>query len=149
MSAELCGICHVNTAKYKCPKCSVKYCSLICYKDEERHRDPQETSETNSGTEGEEEKRAQSSKEETSLDLTPELKDLLRYNTVKFHLAKVYRILNTNIGDTSDASFNMSTEMKKQLAIDYLNTLRYGGIHYNEAIEEFCQHSLKLVTESV
>lgn len=74
---------------------------------------------------------------------SPELKELLRYNTVKFHLAKVHRILTTNIHDPGDSSFQLDTESKRQLAVDYLNTLRFGGIHYNEAIEEFCQIALQ------
>lgn len=141
----MCGICQVHPAKYKCPKCSVKYCSLACYKDKEKHNDDEvKTSDTTVDPKKEDNT---VSKYETPLELTPELKELLRYNTVKFHLGKVYRILKTDISDTSDPSFTMTTDMKRQLAIDYLNTLRYGGIHHNEAIEEFCEHSLKLANE--
>lgn len=143
MDSEQCGICQENPAKYRCPKCSVKYCSLACYKNTERHKDDEpKTEET--ADDDQEDVRAGVNK--TPLDLTPELKELLQYNTVKFHLGKVYRILKTDISDTSDPSFNMTTDMKRQLAIDYLNTLRYGGIHHNEAIEEFCEHSLKLIS---
>ena len=27
-----CTVCNKNTFKYKCPKCSAKYCSIPCYK---------------------------------------------------------------------------------------------------------------------
>jgi len=27
-----CGICNENTFKYKCPSCSIKYCSVVCFK---------------------------------------------------------------------------------------------------------------------
>ncbi|TFB05063.1 Box C/D snoRNA protein 1 [Trichoderma ghanense] len=27
---SLCGICHINTPKYKCPRCSIATCSLAC-----------------------------------------------------------------------------------------------------------------------
>lgn len=143
MSSGPCGICQEKPAKYKCPKCSVKYCSLACYKDTERHKDDEaKTAETTVDATS---KDVIEVEDQDLLQLTPELKELLRYNTVKFHLGKVYRILKTDISDTSDPSFAMTTDMKRQLAIDYLNTLRYGGIHHNEAIEEFCEHALKLL----
>ncbi|RUS18303.1 hypothetical protein BC937DRAFT_88941 [Endogone sp. FLAS-F59071] len=31
---QLCGICQKQFAKYTCPRCNLKYCSLACYKDE-------------------------------------------------------------------------------------------------------------------
>lgn len=30
--SNVCGLCKVNFASYKCPKCHVPYCSLACYK---------------------------------------------------------------------------------------------------------------------
>lgn len=148
MNSEKCGICHQDEAKYKCPKCAVRYCSLSCYKDVDKHKDPEDKpQEPSIEVKGNEDKK--SLKDDIPILRTPELnniyennrplRELLQYNTVKFHLAKVYRILNNDVTDTTDTSSNMNSEMKKQLAIDYLNTLRYGGIHYNEAIEEFCQ----------
>lgn len=148
MSSEKCEICHKDEAKYKCPKCAVRYCSLSCYKDSEKHKHPEDKpQEVSIDMKANEDKKLV--KDDVPILRTPELNDiyenngplreLLQYNTVKFHLGKVYKILNTDVTDTTDASFNMNNEMKKQLAIDYLNTLRYGGIHYNEAIEEFCQ----------
>ena len=32
-----CEICGKSESKYKCPKCSLSYCSLACYKNEEKH----------------------------------------------------------------------------------------------------------------
>lgn len=34
----ICGICNEKEAKYKCPKCSVSYCSLVCFKSE-KHKE--------------------------------------------------------------------------------------------------------------
>lgn len=141
MNQEKCGICHEEAAKYRCPRCSVKYCSLACYKDTERHNDEQKENIKEASPIEEE-------KSEVTIDLTPELRELLRYNTVKFHLAKVYRILKADSGDTRDPSSSMTTDMKRQLAIDYLNTLRVGGIHHNEAIEEFCVHALEFIEKA-
>ncbi len=28
--AELCSVCKVTSSKYKCPKCTVRYCSVLC-----------------------------------------------------------------------------------------------------------------------
>ena len=74
-----------------------------------------------------------------------QLQELLKYNTVKFHLTKVYRILSSSGSDGS--SGKMNSDLQKELAVNYLNTLRYGGIHYNEAIEEFCQILLDRLKE--
>ncbi len=30
---NLCQICQNKSASYKCPKCRMRYCSLICYRD--------------------------------------------------------------------------------------------------------------------
>lgn len=147
-----CGICHDSDGKYKCPKCGIRYCSLKCYKDTQKHIheevvDPQ--TETIPNTESHDNDNAivtstsaitKSLKTRAFDDVyqnNAQLQELLKYNTVKFHLAKVYRILSSTVSDGS--SGNMSSDLQKELAVNYLNTLRYGGIHYNEAIEEFCQ----------
>lgn len=155
-TVEKCGICCENDAKYKCPKCGLRYCSLACYKDKSRHKDPvdptddkqkEEQKQNEDTTRSTERPQLVSSEWRKVYSETPEIQDLLKYNTVKFHLSKVHRILSSEVADPNES--NMNSEMKKQLAVDYLNTLRYGGIHYNEAIEEFCQISLsKLNGES-
>ncbi|CCD23147.1 Hit1p NDAI_0B01130 [Naumovozyma dairenensis CBS 421] len=139
-----CGICQLQDAKYKCPKCGIRYCSLKCFKDELKHNHntvekKDEVKEANKSEQTAAAVEVKSGEFGQIYNETPELKELLKYNTVKFHLSKVYRILNTNTGNGG----SLSTEMKNQLAIDYLNTLRYGGVHYNEAIEEFCQICLR------
>lgn len=151
---EKCGICHDNDAKYKCPKCGIKYCSLACYKDESRHKDPvdpinqeeEQKDKTENPTNSTDPPRLASTEYSKLYSETPEIQELLKYNTVKFHLSKVYRILCSDVADPNES--NMNSEMKRQLAVDYLNTLRYGGIHYNEAIEEFCQISLSKLNNS-
>ncbi|KAH3902843.1 Hit1p SCDLUD_000435 [Saccharomycodes ludwigii] len=70
----------------------------------------------------------------TILENSKELQELLTYNAVKYHLHKVYRILTIQNG-----AGITDNEAKRDLAIEYLNTLRVGGIHHNEAVEEFCQ----------
>ncbi|CEP63177.1 Hit1p LALA0_S07e04148g [Lachancea lanzarotensis] len=143
-----CQICSAQDSKYKCPKCGVRYCSLACFKNAEKHVHDEQT------TESKEESKTLSEKVELPVLKTAELdtiyresaeiQQLLKYNTVKFHLAKVYRILGARSETTGGSKgSDLSSEAKQQLAVDYLNALRYGGVHFNEAIEEFCQISAK------
>ncbi|AJR69227.1 Hit1p [Saccharomyces cerevisiae YJM1418] len=150
-SAVKCGICRGVDGKYKCPKCGVRYCSLKCYKDAAKHVH-KESEQPRAGTEANVEVVNNDKIINSSLAMnktlktkafddiyqnSAELQELLKYNTVKFHLAKVYRILSSTVNDGSSGKIN--SDLQKELAVNYLNTLRYGGIHYNEAIEEFCQ----------
>lgn len=149
MSDVVCQICKSNPSKYKCPTCSIRYCSLACYKNEELHihseKEP-ESKEVGTGiSQSNEDKvstKLKSEKFDKIYQNSADLQDLLQYNTVKFHLNKVYKILTTE----TDASLN--SESRKQLAIDYLNTLRYGGGQYNEAIEDFCTITLGKLNEA-
>lgn len=34
-----CTICHENQAKYTCPACGIKTCSLVCYKEHQEERE--------------------------------------------------------------------------------------------------------------
>ncbi|EJS43049.1 hit1p [Saccharomyces arboricola H-6] len=156
-----CGICHEGDGRYKCPKCGVRYCSLKCYKDIEKHTHKEAPElETDAESNLEDINKKSSASKSTSATKqclktkafddvyqnSAQLQELLNYNTVKFHLAKVYRILSTNVNDGS--SGNMNSDLQRELAVNYLNTLRYGGIHYNEAIEEFCQILLHKLNEA-
>ena len=148
-----CEICQLEEAKYKCPVCSMRYCSLKCYKDTEKHKHSDKVKKEEASSQSKSETSPTSTEDlDTTIKLrstemdniyqgSPQLQELLQYNTVKFHLAKVYRILtsSTSNNNNSGDSGISSNDMKKQLAVEYLNTLRYGGVHYNEAIEEFCQ----------
>lgn len=145
-----------NEAQYKCPKCSIRYCSLKCYKSEKHVHDKNDndkseskcapggniTQETTAIADVVGVKRLE--KYQYVLD-DARIRELLRHNTVKFHLDKVHKILNASVGGTGAPDASMSQEMKRELAIDYLNTLRVGGVHFNEAIEEFCQIFLEIL----
>ncbi|SMN19367.1 similar to Saccharomyces cerevisiae YJR055W HIT1 Protein of unknown function, required for growth at high temperature [Maudiozyma saulgeensis] len=162
-----CEICLEQDAKYKCPTCGIRYCSLKCYKDPQKHNhtntngsmdsdgknveprkfegDDSTTQTTSVTKDGDSELRTPKLNE--IYHKSPELQHLLKYNTVKFHLDKVYKILTSSVTGGGQDNINMSSDMQRQLAIDYLNTLRYGGVHYNEAIEEFCQLFLQILEE--
>ncbi|CAH01703.1 Hit1p [Kluyveromyces lactis] len=162
-----CEVCGDKEALYRCPKSSVRYCSLVCYKNikksesdnvESNKTDPESNSTTvkeaddtvsvpGSQTDSVESVPTPLNKYQYALT-DSRIRELLRHNTVKFHLDKVYKILNVStVGGSSDAS--MTSDMKRELATDYLNTLRTGGIHCNEAIEEFCQIFLELLREHI
>ncbi|AGO11095.1 AaceriAFR384Wp [[Ashbya] aceris (nom. inval.)] len=147
-----CEICRENASRYKCPKCGVHYCSLACYKNEEKHVHEEQAvtaTEQPSATPAPlaDAPKLASPHLDRLFQSSDRLRELLRHNTVKYHLHRVYRILTVGNGITGTDDVQMSTEMKEQLAVDYLNTLRYGGIHENEAIEEFCQIFLELLEQ--
>ena len=120
MKSEIikCGICNEAESRYKCPKCGIRYCSLSCFKNEEKHKHietatPEEKDNIGGASEGMKPskvgmERAVLKNDELNqiYQETPELQELLQYNTVKFHLAKVYKILNSN---TTDGDSNMNT----------------------------------------
>ncbi|KAL6942097.1 hypothetical protein ACO0QE_003263 [Hanseniaspora vineae] len=147
-----CEVCQEETFKYKCPACQLKYCSLACYKThKETHANDTKDSEpsgkseetTASETKSEEQTESVTSNQKLNTSIYQNLlehnkiiQELLSYNAVKYHLHKVYKILTIPEGASNTVQ---STEQKEQMAVDYLNTLRTGGNHYNEAVEEFCQ----------
>ena len=126
-----CQICDLEVSKYKCPKCAIRYCSLACFKNKEKHvHDDNNVQEAPKKEPAHDEKAAVKLHTKEFDDIyqnCSEIRELLGYNTVKFHLAKVYRILNLGAGALSTSDMQLSSEMKQQLAVDYLNTLRYGG----------------------
>ncbi|CUS21381.1 LAQU0S03e01266g1_1 [Lachancea quebecensis] len=153
MSAK-CEICCEEPSKYKCPKCAVRYCSLSCFKNQEKHVHTEKATEEKKQAPDSEGLDARSDAARLPTEQfddvyqnTKEIQELLSYNTVKFHLAKVYRILNIGVGALGSSDTQTSAEARQQLAVDYLNTLRYGGVHYNEAIEEFCQVGLAKLSD--
>ncbi|CAI2381108.1 unnamed protein product [Moneuplotes crassus] len=44
MEVEKCQICTENEFKYKCPKCAITYCSLVCYKTHQGNEEHKEIS---------------------------------------------------------------------------------------------------------
>ncbi|SCV00191.1 LAMI_0G03444g1_1 [Lachancea mirantina] len=147
---KLCGICSTKEARYKCPKCGIRYCSLGCFKDEVKHSHTDIDAKKEEDVIKEEVKTTngiKSLKFDSIYQNSKQLQDLLQYKTVKFHLYKVYKILNVRAGALGTSDLSSSAELKRQLAVDYLNTLREGGVHHNEAVEDFCQLCLKLLSE--
>ncbi|KAL6939710.1 hypothetical protein ACO0RG_003555 [Hanseniaspora osmophila] len=154
-----CEVCQEEPSKYKCPICQLKYGSLACYKTHQKTHaneatlpEPEKQCEKKTTALKDTKMEDQSEMESSSNQLIHEklhtsiyqnlldhnkiIQELLSYNAVKYHLHKVYKILTIPEGASNTVQ---STEQKEQMAVDYLNTLRTGGNHYNEAVEEFCQ----------
>ncbi|KGR09621.1 hypothetical protein MG3_03542 [Candida albicans P78048] len=146
--AVLCGICQVEQSKYKCPKCSIAYCSLTCYKSESHTHDnlPTVTDTTSQPPQ-------QQQQTTTTTTTTPgddrfskllqddQIKYLLNQPSLQFHLLSIIKILI----DPTFTPKNSNIEQKLDIANLKLNDLRIGGIEQNELVEEFVQRCLELM----
>lgn len=146
--AVLCGICQVEQSKYKCPKCSIAYCSLTCYKSESHTHDnlPTVTDTTSQPPQ-------QQQQTTTTTTTTPgddkflkllqddQIKYLLNQPSLQFHLLSIIKILI----DPTSTPKNSNIEQKLDIANLKLNDLRIGGIEQNELVEEFVQRCLELM----
>lgn len=144
----LCGICQVEQSKYKCPKCSIAYCSLTCYKSESHTHDnlPTVTDTTSQPPQ-------QQQQTTTTTTTTPgddkflkllqddQIKYLLNQPSLQFHLLSIIKILI----DPTFTPKNSNIEQKLDIANLKLNDLRIGGIEQNELVEEFVQRCLELM----
>ncbi|EEQ45209.1 conserved hypothetical protein [Candida albicans WO-1] len=143
--AVLCGICQVEQSKYKCPKCSIAYCSLTCYKSEIHTHDylptvtdttsqpPQQQQQTTTTTPGDD--------RFSKLLQDDQIKYLLNQPSLQFHLLSIIKILI----DPTFTPKNSNIEQKLDIANLKLNDLRIGGIEQNELVEEFVQRCLELM----
>ncbi|KGT68506.1 hypothetical protein MEK_03526 [Candida albicans 12C] len=143
--AVLCGICQVEQSKYKCPKCSIAYCSLTCYKSEIHTHDylptvtdttsqpPQQQQQTTTTTPGDD--------KFSKLLQDDQIKYLLNQPSLQFHLLSIIKILI----DPTFTPKNSNIEQKLDIANLKLNDLRIGGIEQNELVEEFVQRCLELM----
>ena len=138
--AVLCGICQVEQSKYKCPKCSIAYCSLTCYKSEIHTHDylptsqpPQQQQQTTTTTPGDD--------RFLKLLQDDQIKYLLNQPSLQFHLLSIIKILI----DPTFTPKNSNIEQKLDIANLKLNDLRIGGIEQNELVEEFVQRCLELM----
>ncbi|KAL1572192.1 hypothetical protein MEW_03444 [Candida albicans P60002] len=149
--AVLCGICQVEQSKYKCPKCSIAYCSLTCYKSEIHTHDYLPTvTDTTSQPPQQQQQQQQTT---TTTTTTPgddrfskllqddQIKYLLNQPSLQFHLLSIIKILI----DPTFTPKNSNIEQKLDIANLKLNDLRIGGIEQNELVEEFVQRCLELM----
>ena len=145
--AVLCGICQVEQSKYKCPKCSIAYCSLTCKSESHTHDNLPTVTDTTS------QPPQQQQQTTTTTTTTPgddkflkllqddQIKYLLNQPSLQFHLLSIIKILI----DPTFTPKNSNIEQKLDIANLKLNDLRIGGIEQNELVEEFVQRCLELM----
>lgn len=152
MALDICSICHQSQAKYKCPKCSVEYCSLACFKNPTHDHlaivVTSTASPTNSDSiiEGTNDRPAESS---TSSDIfdsiasDPVIKSLLGYKSLQVHLAVILKLLSD-----SKLTNEPLAENRREIANMRLCDLRTNGSQENTLVEEFVQRVLHLTSQT-
>lgn len=144
----LCGICQTEQSKYKCPKCSIPYCSIKCYKSPS-HIDPEPTTQqpqqpqstSSSTTEKDLPPPTQSKWERIANDKI--IRDLLAVPALQIHLLTIVKILQ----DDKIVS-NVSDDQRVEVARLKLMDLRSGGVEENVLVEEFVDRVLMLLDEN-
>lgn len=137
----ICGICNVNESKYKCPKCSVNYCSIVCFKG---------PAHTHVNIEENKTKRVDPIvilKDELvgkfdKLLNDSQIQSMLKYKSLQFHLSVILKIIN----DPSITGESV-LENRKEIANLKLTNLRSGGSEQNELVEDFVERVLFLLDE--
>lgn len=150
----LCGICNTNISKYRCPKCSVPYCSLSCFKGEKHIQLDNELGKhqptTTSALEESEVSKGNDIVEQQSIDgnvakfedvlRDEQIQSMLKIKSLQFHLSTIMKILND-----PQLTNESTTEGRREIANKKLCNLRIGGIEENELIEDFVSRVLTLL----
>lgn len=145
-----CSVCEAAPAKYKCPTCSIAYCSLTCFKSEKhQHVTPQPPPALAPHRQNEDHKTASENggAEETtnppsvfqSIADDAVIRRLLSYKSLQVHLATLLNIMH----DSSITNEAMA-ENRRELANLRLCDLRMGGAEQNELVEEFVSRVIEL-----
>lgn len=138
----ICGICNANESKYKCPKCSVNYCSIGCFKGaghtHERIEEKENAEHENKVVLLTDEPASKFDK----LIKDSEIQSMLKYKSLQFHLSVILKIIN----DASITGESM-LENRKEIANLKLTNLRSGGLEQNELVEDFVERVLFLLNE--
>ncbi|PVH15293.1 uncharacterized protein CXQ87_003131 [Candidozyma duobushaemuli] len=140
MSLGECTVCQKEQAKYRCPKCPVKYCSLVCFKSPLHSHDiveetaaPQRPEKSGEPVEDEE----PSINQKIAND--PVIQSLLKYKSLQVHIAVIIKLLT----DSSITNEPLA-ENRREIANMRLCDLRMGGAEENELVEEFVSRVIEL-----
>ncbi|RCK58971.1 Protein HIT1 [Candida viswanathii] len=138
----ICGICETQESKYKCPKCSIAYCSIACYKSPD-HSHENITTTTPTTTTKPELKipNVQEHDKFGRILQDIEIRYFLKEPSLQIHLLTIIKILN----DPSFTQKNLTIEQKQDVANLKINDLRTGGVEENKLVEEFIQRVLYLI----
>lgn len=145
MSLGECTVCLKEQAKYRCPKCPVKYCSLTCFKSPAHSHDSVETAPT-SRESGETEEPVQAPPQPADelsvyqkIANDPIIQQLLKYKSLQVHIAVIIKLLT----DSSITNEPLA-ENRREIANMRLCDLRIGGQEENELVEEFVGRVIEL-----
>lgn len=134
----LCGICSVQEAKYRCPKCSVQYCSLLCFKSEAHVHTENTEKPAEEPVVADQPVSTNSIYERIAQD--EQIRSMLRYDSLKFHLSVICQIL-----DDPQLSGESTASARREVANAKLTQLREGGVEENELVEDFVSRVLYLM----
>ncbi|EGV65401.1 hypothetical protein CANTEDRAFT_102560 [Yamadazyma tenuis ATCC 10573] len=133
----LCEVCNNEVSKYKCPRCSVNYCSIACYKSDThtaRHADNRGGVGT---TTAQTAPVSPSRPDRFSFIVSdPTIKNLLTIPALQMHLSTLIKLADTFESSNKNYLLNLK-----------INDLRSDGSEQNVLIEEFVQRFLKLSDE--
>ncbi|KAK9453835.1 hypothetical protein V1511DRAFT_489266 [Dipodascopsis uninucleata] len=145
-----CEVCLDKQKKYKCPRCGLNYCSVICFRSTERHRcnrvdlnEPRTEDNQNSGLELNPtitNHDVQMLDPRATLLNDPEITVMLQSKTLQYHLSSIYAIL-TDTTLTKEAE----SEARRTMAIKKLRELRPGGLEENVEVSSFVERVLSLL----
>lgn len=149
----LCEVCNNQQSKYKCPKCGISYCSLVCYKsDTHQERDLQLQLDLQAAPQLEAPQlqapqlqlqpqalqalqAAQKSDKEAKYEQilqNPQMQQLLQIDALQVHLSAMIKLLES-----------LPAADRRQLLAVRLNDLRQEGAEENVLVEEFVQTFLE------
>ncbi|RCK62693.1 Protein HIT1 [Candida viswanathii] len=136
----ICGICKTQESKYKCPKCSIAYCSIACYKSPDHSHENIATTIPTKPELKIPDVQEHDDKFGRLLQDT-QIQYFLKQPSLQIHLLTIIKILN----DASFTQKNLTIEQKQDVANLKINDLRTGGVEENELVEEFIQRVLYLL----
>lgn len=138
----ICGICEIQESKYKCPKCSVSYCSLVCFKSEKHVHETVVSSDTNTNTSDTSTSATATGNRFDVVLLDPQIQAMLKIKPLQFHLSTIMKILSDQ-----QLTNEPTTEGRREIANKKICNLRIGGIEENELIEDFVLRVLLLLND--
>lgn len=143
----LCEVCNNQQSKYKCPKCGISYCSLVCYKsDTHQERDLQLQLDLQAAPqleapqlEAAQLQQLQAAQKPTDKEAkyeqilqNPQMQQLLQIDALQVHLSAMIKLLES-----------LPAAERRQLLAVRLNDLRQDGAEENILVEEFVQTFLE------
>lgn len=146
----LCPFCEQQDTKYKCPKCSLSYCSIACFKsaahkslDDEKVKEDRTIAEAtdvaNEEKTNEQTQHGNESDRFARILEDPMIQYYLKQPALQFHLLTLVKILQ-DVQLTGEHN----TDTRREIMNLKLSSLRAGGDEANELVEEFVQKVLEI-----